>query len=224
MGWSDSSYGDQVGWYRKAVSAPVGPTKVHRGFRSAFTNVGVTTYTVDIGTAAADRLVVIGAICGTGATFGTVTVNGAALTKDAERNPSPGGAACAAVFSGVVASGSGSQTISIDFGLSSYEVKSIEVWTVTGLISTTKKQGVGAASGATFGGQVLAVDAGDLVFCAQYTGAPDDFNPSTQAPDATYDNNADNLIAGDWTISATNASFLIQHTGTFSSGAAASYR
>jgi hypothetical protein len=206
------------------ASAPTGPIKVHRGFRTAFTNVGVTTYTVDIGTASADRLVVLGTICTIGGTFGAVTVNGAALTKDAEYNPNPGGAACAAIFSGVVASGSGNQTISIDFGLSSFEVKSIEVWTATGLTSTTKKQGVGAASGQTFGGQILAVDAGDLVFCAQFTGATDDFNPSTQAPDAIYDNNADNLIAGEWTIAATNASFLIQHTGVFSAGAAASYR
>lgn len=213
-----------TGWSNTVtVTIATTPVRTHLAHKVAFTNVASTDFTnVDIGTAAANRFIVIAATGTNSAVPGaTCTVGGVALTRIAVQ----GSVNAAAIYGGLVTTGSGNQTVTIDFGVTSFENKAIEVWSVTNLSSTTVKSSDAAPNGGGSGNLSLNVSAGDLAFCVEFNGssASANFVGSDQTPDNTYDNFADNMLAGDWTAISTDASFLITNTN-FVNGVAASWR
>jgi hypothetical protein len=171
---------------------------------------------IDIGAAQANRLIVVGCTTGSGALTTSVVVNGVTLTAD---NNSTGGVS---IFSGIVASGSGAQTVAVTWASGNFDSRGFTVWRVTGLSSNLVKN---IASGA---GQTATVNvtAGDLMFgvAAFATGGPAPFSSSTETPFATH-TAATQGSSADWTIVGTNASFTINSTIAGGSGnAVATYR
>lgn len=208
-------------------SVPAGggsPAYVFRNSLTASGSGAVLTGAIDIGTASADRLIVVGTSCQNNVLMTSVVVNGVTLTQNAYVSPGPS----AGIFSGLVTSGSGSQTVTITFASGSFLTRSCVLWTVTGLSSNTAKN-TATASGVnpnTIGGS--GVTAGDLLFAADAvaTGTTTSFAGSTetQAGQRQVGSGPNSLGAADWTVVSTSASFSITDGVASSSKAAASFR
>ena len=126
-------------------------------FRGGFTDSGVTVSTsINIGASEADKFCVMSIRSGNaGRTLSSVTVGGISLSPIEDGSNSSG--QCF-IYAGDVHTVSGSVTVSVTG--SGFDFFPFDVWTITGLASTTVKQHAGAASG----GQVmLSLDHGD--FC-----------------------------------------------------------
>lgn len=193
---------------------------VHRG-TAADTGAGTTrNYSIDIGTASADRLIVVASAVQNVAS-GTVTVAGTTLNMDVQGVN--GGSST--LYSGLVTSGSGSQTVSIVIG-SGFVQSSVSVWACTGLNSNTVKQtGSGIGGVTSFS---INVTAGDFMFSAgRSNSATGDFGNSTETPTLAYNMASGVYVAAEWLpIVSTNAAFAVR-PGTslnFTHGAAATYR
>lgn len=208
-----------------AHTAAASPAYTYRGNGFSSASGSVTDFTIDIGTASSDRLIVVtAAYQGTnGITSIVVDPAGAnvSLTQDAI-NASGNSVA---MYSGLVTTGSGSVTIRLTLVSASFFNRGISVWALTGLSSNLKKQSAAAAiSGA--GSTAINVTAGDFLFCGSYqTAGSPTFSGSTEAPAnpaGLHTSNATNQFA-DQTIISTNASFAIA-PGVTSNLAAASYR
>lgn len=163
----------------------------------------VISGSIDIGTAASDRLVIVGATLGNSNVAITgVTVNGVSLSLvDRDLTNVVGGAE---LWSGLVTSGSGSQTVAVTWGSGvSFLERAITVWTATGLSSDTAKQtAVNEAN--------ISVDAGDFLFAIGVSTFSNDLSFSTfsQAPtEHSVDTGDFETVAGDETVVSTNASF-----------------
>jgi hypothetical protein len=176
----------------------------------------VATFSVDIGTAAVDRCVIVGLGAQVATNPTSVTVNGVALVLQ-EGNSASGSAR---IYSGLVTTGSGVQSVVVTHPSGAgFTNRNVTVWTVTGLSSTTKKQSV---NGVTTALSVNA-DAGDFILAVRYyTSGTPVWTASTEAPAATH-----NLIVSataDWTVAATNASFSVSCSGvSLNSFAAATF-
>jgi hypothetical protein len=187
-------------------------------FRSAAQYAGTAplaqTFTQDIGTASADRVVVVG-MSGFYPQSGgitSVTVNGVTLTQDAFDNRSAGGPH-AAIFSGPVTSGSGSQNIVVTYGSTpNGDAIGIVVWALTGLGSNVHRTIGGASSNAVLS---VAVMAGHLLFSTSLINSGSvTYASSTETPTSNGGavhnaNSANQNWAADWTISSTNAAFSV---------------
>ena len=91
----------------RSGAPPAGPTYSYRGGSASLGSgpVGTSaTYAIDIGTASADRLIVVGAI--NDAAITGITVNGVTLTLNVSA-----GTSNSVIYSGLVASGSGTQNV-----------------------------------------------------------------------------------------------------------------
>ncbi len=117
---------------------------------------------IDIGTAAANRYVVV-ATGAQNSTAATVVVAGTSLTQLSISTD--GGNA--RIFGGLVTTGSNSQTVTYDAAGSAFADKGFAVYTMTGLASTTPKQ---TAGGAALGAVHLDISgvAGDFVISSAY--------------------------------------------------------
>lgn len=196
-----------------------GAAYVFRG--SFFDNPPATSISssIDIGTASADRLVIVGCCDQNAHALTSVVVNGVTLNIDID-NTAGGGAAIA---SGLVPSGSGSQTVTVTWAGSGFEERFFTVWTATGLSSNVVKHTAAGIDPIS-----IAVDAGDFLFSLSmaFSGAYD-WDASTQAPTRTAS------IAGagsgffqynaDWLIAATNPAFSIDESAGAIQTTAASY-
>ncbi len=196
------------------------PTCVHRGTGADTSSDTTRNYSIDIGTASSDRLIIVASAVQNVAS-GTVTVAGTPLNMDVQGVN--GGSST--LYSGLVTSGSGTQTVSIVIG-SGFVQSSVSVWACTGLNSNTVKQtGSGIGGITSFS---INVTAGDFMFSAgRSNSATGDYGNSTQAPTTAYNMAAGVYVAADWiTIASTNASFAVRPgTGlNFTHGAAATYR
>jgi hypothetical protein len=172
----------------------------YRGIQYSQASGTSTTFSFDLGTAAADRYVVVGIAHQNNFVPTGVTAAGVTLTKHANKTSGY----VPSIWGALVTAGSGSQNIVFDNG--AFNARWAAVWTVTGLISTTP-----AATGIdTTGDVTLAVQAGDFLFgiATKLAGTPN-YTGSTET--LTVDPNATNTVgAGVYhTIAATNGSFLI---------------
>lgn len=176
--------------YVGSISSPGDPSLVISG-------------SIDIGTAASDRLVIVGATLGNSNVAITgVTVNGVSLSLVDRDLTNVAGAA--ELWSGLVTSGSGSQTVAVTWGSGvGFLERVIAVWTATGLSSDTAKQtAVNEAN--------ISVDAGDFLFAIGVSTFSNDLSFSTfsQAPtEHSVDTGGFETVAGDETVVSTNASF-----------------
>jgi hypothetical protein len=177
-----------------------------------------TSTTVDLGTASADRRVIIATTAPNGGLSGC-TVNGVTLLQDVQANPA--GNPQTVIYSGVVNTGSGAATIVIT---SAAGLVQFLAWTGTGgssaLVKHTSTSGTGAPSSIS-----IAVDAGDFLIVADpFSGFT--YAGSTETPTATRTetNTTGHVGAGEWnTIISTNAAFSI-NAGSADFMAAASYK
>lgn len=183
-------------------------------------NTGISgsalTASIDIGAAQADRLIVVGASTGAISLVTSVVVNGVTLNADVNSNTQ------IAVFSGIVASGSGSQTVTVTWASGNFNDRSFGLWRVTGLSSNLVKQT--ATSTGTTG--TISVTAGDLMFgVAIGTSGTPTWASSTEAPFATHLLNAGGQGSAEWTIVGTNAAFALNSVVVGGAGiAVATYR
>lgn len=206
--------------YNVSIVASGGPTCTLATIPLVTTSsTSAQTQSVNIGSAAADRLVIVGA--GTQnatATLSSVTANGVALTQDATQTS----AGETYIYSGLVTTGSGAQNIVVNWVGGAFLTRFLWVATCNGLSSNLKRQSVAFTSASGAGSGTISVVAGDFMFFSQYinaaTGAPN-LNASTVAPTHVNFVSASSLEA-DWTISTTNASFIITNTGLTNSGPA----
>jgi hypothetical protein len=158
---------------------------------------------IAIGTASADRLVVVATNNNGGDAMTSVVVNGVTLTAD--QNGATDGVS---IFSGLVASGSGPQTVTVTWASGSFQIRGFALWTVTGLSSNlaNQKTSFTAASG------TISVTAGDLMFAiARGSGSNPSWSTSTQIPAAVNSCYGPSPTGGaaDWTMASTNASFSV---------------
>src|SRR6266849_7430866 len=99
-----------AGWLPLAKSSG-GPVYVFRDIQDSQVGSNTATYTVDIGTASAGRLVVVALASQVGAVPTVFTVNGTNLTKDVGSL----NASTTSIWSALVASGSGPQSIVLTY-------------------------------------------------------------------------------------------------------------
>lgn len=195
-----------------SFEVPAAVTKSYT-FREIFAQAGSgsgITRSVEIGTASADRLVIVGLACQNATNAVSVTVNGVSLSEVSSDEVEAGSAH---IWAGVVNSGDGAQSIVATWG-SAFLARSIAVWTATGLDSTT-------AVATAIDDGTMSVQAGDFLFSmAQATTTAPSMAGYTQAPTehTTTGGTSFGFTAGDATISSTNASFGT----TISANAAAS--
>lgn len=187
-----------------AVSSAHGSYTLVGGLADGGTGGNVLTISGDIGTAAANRVVVVAVAAQNPGAFTGVTVNGVACSN---LGPSDG----ADIWYVAGASpGSGTQSIAVTGH--DFETRGVTAWALSNLSSTTPTSAKGVGTAILSGGAV----AGDLVFASNnsQTGA-DTFNASTVTPTDNYNRvvpggagiMADWLIAsGASPFSATNSS------------------
>lgn len=180
----------------------------------------VTSFTVDIGTASADRLVIVGAGKQNASVAVSVTVNGTNLVKDAENIGTQG-----SIWSGLVSAGSGAVPIVVTWVAGVFDSRGVVVWTATGLSSNTvRTTGISDTHPA-----LISVTNTDFLFAVSLIAGTSGstWSSSTVAPAAAHNANdgSFNMSGADWTIAATNASFSAE---TSSAGSvvtvAATYR
>jgi hypothetical protein len=201
-----------------AAPPAVGPPYVFRNVASTSASGAVFSTSIDIGTASADRLVVVATATQNAVAVSTVVVHGVTLTADVNS------AAGAAIFSGLVTSGSGPQTVTVTWASGTFNMRGFSLWTVTGLSSNVVKQTGSGTTSAT-----INVTAGDLMFSsAEFSSAGTaSWSISTQVPAATHGMFVANPggTGADWTIASTNASFSVNpNIGNLNATVAATYR
>jgi hypothetical protein len=166
------------------------------------------TFSIDIGTASADRLIVVGVGAQNGVTGATVAVNGTSLVEDVGRTNGH----YVGIWSGVVTSGSGAQNVVIT-GVSGFVEVGAALWVLKGLGSNTVRQTSGANTGSSTTSTITTTNPDYLFVMCTGILSPT-FASSTQAPTAirTADSNGPFFIAPEW-ISVTSAgSFTVNPT------------
>ena len=158
-----------------------GPTWVYAGSDTTFSSTASwTSTTINIGSAAADRRVVIAGSDQNGvALTGPVTVNGVTMVLDASATD-PGNAAPSYIYSAIVASGSGACTIVIPYDTAAGSTdRQMNVYVGRGGISTTVKNAYSHVGGnQTIG---VTADPGDFLLSASINGSNMPSPPCTEA-------------------------------------------
>ncbi len=193
---------------------PLTKSYTYRGSGSNTVGGSVATFSIDIGTASADRLVIVGSTVDNATTITSVVVNGVTLTADITAVNSYR----VGIHSGVVAAGDGAQNVVITWASASFQEKSAFVWTAIGLASNVKKQTANGTTSAT-----INVTVDDFLFgVSRGVGSLPDFATSTEAPDGTRQVASVNRSA-DWAVNATNATFSVNAGANSNQMVAASY-
>ena len=186
------------------------------GFWSSATGATLST-SIDIGGAAADRRIIVAAACVAGGTdISSIVVNGVSLTADALATLTrPAG-----IFSGLVTSGNGLQTVTVTFAAGTFLHRAFWVYTGNGI---AKKQ-----SRITFPGS-LAVDPNDFILGAtvDVAAAFEFISPTNQLPRQrlAVSSNTGSLVlsAYEWQANGVNPAFNFVLGGTSPNAAVASY-
>jgi len=184
-----------------SFAVPSGKSFTFRSIQTSYDDSqNALTFSVDIGTAAADRVVIVNAQSQNLPTISGVTVNGTSLAQAVSDTVSGG---ASEMWSGVVASGSGAVNVVVTWAGAAFLTRSIAVWTATGLDSTTPQ--ATSANEAT-----LSVAAGDFLFAGSF--GVNSVAPSmagfTEAPtEHTASVSTYAFTAGDLTVASTNAAF-----------------
>lgn len=191
----------QAATLTKAGGSP--PAYVFRGSNNTNSSSATQSASIDIGTAAADRLVIVFVDSQNAPTVTSVVVNGVTLTQRAFDNTN----ATAGIFDGIVSAGNGAQTVTVTWSVGGFLDRDFCVWTATGLttgfITATANPGDTATT---------SVQSGDLVFAGARTGVIGDWSTSDEAPFSIHTLGT-NGTAADWTISSTDASFVVRPNG-----------
>lgn len=194
------------------VSAPV---YTYRGSGTDNSGNNDATFSIDLGTASSDRLVIVGTTVSAATSVTSIVANSVSLTPDV----SAVNAYRVAIYSALVTSGSGSQNVVVTFASASFQEKNVFVWTATGLASNVVKQTANGLISTT-----INASAGDFLFgVSRAVALFPDFATSTETPDGTRQVGTHNTSA-DWTVDATNASFSVNAGAASNQMVAASYR
>lgn len=191
-------------WLAGTASLYAGVTLPTSFMGSASTNITgavLTSSTINIGTASADRLIVATLACQNSTTVTSITVNGTSLSAVVNT------AGSVAIFAGLVTTGSGTVTITATWASGSFQLRGFAIYALKGLSSNTVKQ---TASLSASGPLTISVTAGDFMFAAnESVNANANFSTSTQVPTANHSIFSSNPwgTASDWIIASTNASF-----------------
>lgn len=188
-----------------------GPAASFRGVANGDQNSTTRTFSIDLGTATSDRLIVVALGIQFAAATNIVVAGTTITTPDITGNN--GGANTLAIYSSLVTTGSGLQTITVN-GVVGFEEVGISVWACTGLSSNTVKH-------SNYGtGQPLSmnVTAGDFMFAMDATSNfATTFLGSTENPTApahVVDAVGPCYNSAEWiSIVSTNAAFSIAGTG-----------
>lgn len=157
------------------------PTVTYLGANHDNYSSPVLSFPLDIGTATATRRIfVLTTNYNTGAYITGLTVGGVALAMDVHVGVDAGVPDCE-IWSGVVPTGSGVQTVAITWpSAAGYTDRFAQVWSVDALATGVVNTSIGSPG-------TVAVLAGDLIFsvCIQQGSPPTaaDFATSTRAPD-----------------------------------------
>ncbi len=206
------------------VGIYVAPTMSFCGKAAQDIGSAVHTASIDIGAAAADRVIVVGATLASGAlTITSVVVNGVTLTQNALVDGGGVSDYQAIVYSGVVASGSGAQNVVITWSGAAWS--SMAVWRLTGLSSTAAKD-TATGNGSANPSATITVDEDDFMFAFGKGNAPAPaYDLSTEVPDTNH--GADTIygvtVGASWTIDTPNAAFVVRSTTLNSTFAVASF-
>jgi hypothetical protein len=185
-----------------------GPRYSYRGGLSSSATGAVLTGLIDLGPAAADRLVIVGFTCQNTPAVTSVVVNGVTLSNALTNT---GTSPSTYLYSGLVPNGSGSQTVMITFASGSFATRTAFVWTANGLSSNSPKN-VSTTPTVTTAASIN-VAPGDLLFAVTCTAgtAPNYTGHCTENPAGSRAilSGGNSGFYGDWTIANTNASFSI---------------
>lgn len=206
------------------ISALPLPVVTYRGNGQAGGSGNTTDFTIDIGTASADRLIVVTAAWQNTNGITSIIVDPAGANVTLTQDVINEAGSSAAVYSGLVTSGSGSKTIRMTLVSGGFLNRGIAVWTITTLVSNTKKQsGSSALSSGNFN---ISAQEGDVMFAALYNdpnGSTRTYSTSSEAPTALRTSHANNQFA-EWAITADNSSFNVTPGATGNTNAAVIYR
>lgn len=175
---------------------------------------------IDIGTAAADRVVIVAATEQNGQSLTSIVVNGVTLTAAVAGSG-------VYISTGLVTSGSGAQTVTVTWGAGSFETRTCAVWIANGLNSNTPKATGTVATNVT--PSAISVTAGDLLFGVTMlgnSGTPEYNGNSTEnaAGERQVLTGALSGFYGDWTVASTNASFSVYEAISSSARTCVSFR
>jgi hypothetical protein len=192
----------------QAAAGGGGATATFRGTATDNINNATRTYSINIGTASADRLVVVG-VGAANAAPTAVTVAGVTMTADVVAGAGP----AAGMYSALVTSGSGAQNVVVT-GMGAFTECGVSVWTCTGLSSNLVKH-TGSINGSN-GVFSINVTAADFLFATcEGASASASYASSTQAPTAAHvvDTFGPFISSADWiSIASTNAAFSVNPT------------
>jgi hypothetical protein len=209
-----------------AAAAPGGSAALtYRGGENFADGDVFQRVTYDLGAAAADRVVIVKVSAGfdlaapTVKVGSTAGVGGTTLTQDVMRVEASAQISVG-IFSGVVSAGSGSLEIDVNWPSGAFIVRSLDVWTATGLgstlVRTTTSFNTDAAGAVTSGSNTLSATASDFMIIGACIAGTTiiDLSTSTQVPSTTYSHIQTKAhSAATQTVLATNASFQVSGTG-----------
>lgn len=167
-------------------------------FKGAIGNISsnnIVSGSIDIGTASADRLVIVEVMCQTaGLSVTSVVVNGVTLTQDVVQNS----VCTCGIFSGLVTSGNGPQTVTVTFSGGAFVTKEFYLYTATGLTSNVVK-----TTGSGTGDTTITTAPGDFLFAvAGGVFSTSDWHLSTATLNPRYASGPpENGLGGDLTVS-----------------------
>jgi hypothetical protein len=184
--------------------AAAGPALSYRGLVTVTSGSAGTTETfpIDIGSATADRYMVVAVGLQNGGTITNVAVAGTNLTLDIQQN----GGNTSAIYSGLVSTGSGTLSVVVTYAAShQFFYTAVHVWALTGLAQnnnrvTAKVAGVGLNIGVTTPFFVITAAFGSIAAVDYSTSTP-------QVPTVRADPN--NVFTGADMAGTTTATYTL---------------
>jgi hypothetical protein len=185
----------------KPPVAVAGLSYVYKTLDTGFIGGGtVQTFSADVGTAAADRTIILGFQCQTGNSIVSATVNGQALTSRIADNTNE----FVAIYDGTgTAFGSGSQSVVITWGTGSFLDRTCWVWVATGLATGFISADANGNTSAS-----VTVNSGDFVFGTSVAQAANSWSPT---PDG-FHTDSNRGSAADW-VASSGGAFNVSQTG-----------
>jgi hypothetical protein len=178
-----------------------------------------STQSIDIGSAAADRYILVAVGVQNSDTDPTVTVGGVSLTKLGGGDFSS--TTDVAWYGGLVTTGTGAQNLVVTWASAAYEVKLSAAWKMLGLISTTPRVTPVRSTSSSLS---IAAGAGEFLFYAMngIGSIIGTLAAATEAPGreaaVTPSGSGGVGYTADWTVVATNAGFTIPQNDVNSTG------